>query len=197
MVDAYKLCDANSIPLAPWLRCGRCFLQRRQFLTGEYHHKPSDVHYQSENRTIIDLQIEIVDHTPETLHFIFEKRPMIDFQIGNPEYRSGYAKWNGNLIRTENNPPPCRRAGPAGCPTTAMAGTFFTSTDIHTHSCYPNDFTDPDCHLLGEKRKREEQFCYKRKTDAHPIIFDDDRSRSPMLRRGPSLFSLLGFYCLA
>ena len=72
------------------------------------------------------------------VHMVFisicKKRPMVDFQLGRAGYRS--------RTRTGDNPPPGRRAGPADCSTTAMAGNFFTYTNIHTHLCSPNDFTE-------------------------------------------------------
>ena len=49
---------------------------------------------------------------------------------------------------------PGRRTGPADCPTSAMAGErFLIHRHPHTHSCYPNDVTYADCHLLGKKKK--------------------------------------------
>ena len=47
-----------------------------------------------------------------------------------------------------------RRAG--SLPYIAMAGNFFHPTHPHPHTDHPIDFINPDCYLLGKKRKIDE-----------------------------------------
>ena len=66
------------------------------------------------------------------IHFLSEKinDRFSNWKCGPPVYGSSYWNWNGRW----GNPPPGRRAGPAGCPTTAIAGTCCTFTGIYTHT---------------------------------------------------------------
>ena len=53
----------------------------------------------------------------------------------------------------------------------------------HTQSCYPNDFTDPDCHLLGkrrQRRRRKRRFFFLgshlKHVAKHEILFEKRRA---------------------
>ena len=114
-----------------------------EFQIGNVHHMHYDAHYLYEMRPIIiNHRFANKNCGPYALDYFCPigeatNDRFSNWKCGPPVYGSSYWNWNGRW----GNPPPGRRAGPAGCPTTAMAGTCCTFTDIHTHSWYPNEFS--------------------------------------------------------
>ena len=118
-------------------------------------------------------------HERCTAHFPFENQPMSDFQIGNDRLERYTAHFlfenrSRSFFKQEMNTmrdiwlisylkkvsriwdlhAPGRPAGPAEVRAQAMAGKFSYGTSSHTHG-YTIDFINPDCHLLGKKKKKE------------------------------------------
>ena len=114
--------------------------------TGTDHHS---AHFLYQNRLLVEFQMGNVQHEPYDVHFLSEKSDQL--LIFN-ERMDGYRFWYKTWYKNWDNSSPGRRAGPADCLTTAMAGKLLLiHRDPHTHSCYPNDFTDPNMSSFWQK----------------------------------------------